>query len=666
MTVPEQRMRNISFAELGKKNPAFIRSKLFNGIIEKLLNFIKYVDKYAVRIAMFIFKLGKPETSCVKLKETLISTDDGALMATDIFVPKETFETRGKAPTILVRLPYWKLAFGIFGYVLARLGYVTILQDIRGSASSIDHGTNSFFLSETADGIATLNWIKKRFWYNGKMGMWGPSYLGMTQLTLSLDNNGSINCLVPSIISYSSMFHHDGGLTTWGIQSSVYCVLIAITRSKRLVLDNSEMDFEKYVEKLVRSPIISMYNEPLNSNRYLLDIKGLKELDIKEKIKKINQKFNLNLNISKKDDGSFQKLIKFIFYDRKLRINHEYLPTVPEYDFSKLKTPILMVGGWYDMFSDYILHDFNVIMKNAPEETKRNFKLIMGPWAHANVGHPDHLQDVAGLPGFIKEIIPIWWYDYWLKNEESDMIRSPPLKIYVMGKNVWRYLNEWPPKESEFVKYYLHSKGNANSRFGDGLLSQIEPKNEPSDKYDFNPMNPVITNGGNNLDMTLGAKDQRKTEKRTDILVYTSEPLKKSIEVTGKIQLIFYATSSAKDTDFMAKLVDVYPNEKKAINILDNGIRARYRNYDLENPSFIEPNKIYEYTINLGSTSIYFKKNHRIRLEISSSNFPKYDINSNLAGEKNKKGYKIARQEIFHDFEHPSYLILPIYPSKTN
>jgi len=663
-------MRNVTAKEIEIFGLPMMKSNFFNKVAQKLLHLMNYINKLLNPIVFKVFKMGKPKTSVVRLKEYLMPTGDGALMSTDIYLPKKVYEKKEKAPTIFVRLPYWKNAFSIFGYAIASLGYAVVLQDIRGCAKSMPHGTNSFFMTEAHDGFTAVHWLTKRFWYNGKIGMWGPSYLGMTQLALSFgtgktpDIGDAINCLVPTFITYSSLLHHEAGLTMLGNSTAVYGVLLAITRSSRLVLDNSEMDFDKITEKLYRSPKLTFYNEPLNHDRYDLDMSKISRMEIPERVRIVNEKFNLNLDITKKDEGAFFKLLDIIFYHRKIKMDQEVLPVTPPFDFTKLKKPILMVAGWYDLFSDLLIKDFQKIMELAPEESKKNIKVIMGPWAHVFNGHPDDLADVGGLLGIIPEIIPQWWYNHWLRDEKSDKINDPPLRIFVMGKRTWRNLNEWPPKKSKPVKFYLHSNGKANSRFGDGVISQKEPNNEASDKFIFNPINPVVTKGGDNLTLINGAHDQLKTEERDDVLVYTSEPLKEGIEVTGDIQLVLHASSTAKDTDFMAKLVDVYPKEKKAINIKDNGIRTRYRDYDLENPKFIEPGKIVKYTIKLGSVSIYFNKGHRIRLEVTSSNFPKYNVHSNLTGEKNAKGYQKATQEIFHDSKNPSYLILPIYPSK--
>jgi len=360
-------MRNVTAKEIEIFGLPMMKSNFFNKVAQKLLHLMNYINKLLNPIVFKVFKMGKPKTSVVRLKEYLMPTGDGALMSTDIYLPKKVYEKKEKAPTIFVRLPYWKNAFSIFGYAIASLGYAVVLQDIRGCAKSMPHGTNSFFMTEAHDGFTAVHWLTKRFWYNGKIGMWGPSYLGMTQLALSFgtgktpDIGDAINCLVPTFITYSSLLHHEAGLTMLGNSTAVYGVLLAITRSSRLVLDNSEMDFDKITEKLYRSPKLTFYNEPLNHDRYDLDMSKISRMEIPERVRIVNEKFNLNLDITKKDEGAFFKLLDIIFYHRKIKMDQEVLPVTPPFDFTKLKKPILMVAGWYDLFSDLLIKDFQKI-----------------------------------------------------------------------------------------------------------------------------------------------------------------------------------------------------------------------------------------------------------------------------------------------------------------
>jgi putative CocE/NonD family hydrolase len=248
----------------------------------------------------------------------------------------------------------------------------------------------------------------------------------------------------------------------------------------------------------------------------------------------------------------------------------------------------------------------------------------------------------------------IRWFDRWLKGIENGLTEEPPVKIFVMGDNIWRDEKEWPLARTRYTRYFLHSNGQANSRSGDDTLSEILPDDEPADNFLYDPKNPAPSN-----EMGMGAYDQQDLESRPDILVYSSLPLETNLEVTGPVQLIAYASSSAVDTDFSGKLVDVWPNGR-AYNVAEGIVRGRYLKSIWE-PEVVKPEEIYEYAIDLGSTSNVFKAGHRIRVEISSSNFPKWDrnLNTGLQIDQNEK-YKLAMQTVLHDVGHPSHILLPV------
>ena len=290
--------------------------------------------------------------------------------------------------------------------------------------------------------------------------------------------------------------------------------------------------------------------------------------------------------------------------------------------------------------------------------------MIIGPWSHVNLDKlfikplkPTHLRDSFT---FFQHLLPFWWYEHWLKGNITDLQKVPPIQIFILNKNLWREFTKWPPN-TKVLKFYLHSTGKSNSIYGDGNLTETTPKDELFDEFIFDPSNPVYTHGGRNLFLLSGPQNQINIEKREDVLVYTSEPLKQGIEIIGEVKIVLYCSTNVKDTDFMVKLVDVFPNNKKAINIIDSGIRTHFRENEIENPKLIESGNVFKYEITVGSTAIYFPKNHKIRLEIASSNFPRFDVNSNLAGVKKKLKYTKAIQRAYHDEKYQSHLILPIY-----
>jgi putative CocE/NonD family hydrolase len=265
------------------------------------------------------------------------------------------------------------------------------------------------------------------------------------------------------------------------------------------------------------------------------------------------------------------------------------------------------------------------------------------------------------------------WFDYWLKGIDNGVMDEPPIKIFVMGANEWRFEKEWPLARTLVTPYYLHSDGSANSLNGDGRLSLRKPAEEPADRYDYDPDQPVPSIGGNlstvswswtetGHEVTIaGPVDQRVIERRQDVLVYTGEVLDTNIEVTGPVEVILYAASSAQDTDFTARLVDVFPSGQSIV-MAEGIIRARYRNgYD--KTELLEPRVVQKYSIELYPTSNVFKKGHRLRVDISSSNFPRFARNLNT-GEDVATGTRmqVAHQTVFHSSEHPSHIVLPIVP----
>ncbi|MHA1383737.1 MAG: CocE/NonD family hydrolase [Candidatus Helarchaeota archaeon] len=635
--------------------------------------FYKIVDALNFPISALLQGLlgfGFPKNRVVRFKEYLITLPDGAKLATDLYLPRKIYKNYLKAnkseckcPTILIRLPYFKDSVNLIGYNLASRGYATVIQDVRGTARSSPYGTNTIMLGDRYDGLETIKWITKRFWYNGKIGMWGASYFGQTQLALSWDNGGLITCLNPGVCSYTSLARHKGGLYYNGLLASFLDILYGISFSEKKVSDTSLIDQKgaEFVELMFRSPYNRLYNDPLDIANYIPNLERLRGKRFDEIANILNKIYNINLDFSKKDNGSLRKFFEIALYMRKLDLNSEYMPSNLNVDFSKIDTPMLLVGGWYDLYLEQMIYDFQKIKKETPKEAQKKIKLIIGPWGHADRGHPD-ISAIGGMMSFIKAIFPLKWFEHWLNGKNINWIEQPPLWYYVLAKNIWRASNKWPPSNVKYAKYYIHSDGKANSKFGNGKLSLEEPKNELPDFYKFNPMNPVLTIGGRNLNTKIGGFDQNDSEIRKDVLVYTSERLQKGIEVTGDVKIVLYASSSAVDTDFMVKLVDVYPNGK-AINIIDDGIRARFRN-GIENPSLIEPDRIYKYEFVIGNISIYFRKKHRIRVDITSSNFPRFNINSNLGGKYNKKGFTVAFQKIFHNTENPSHIILPIMIEK--
>jgi putative CocE/NonD family hydrolase len=333
--------------------------------------------------------------------------------------------------------------------------------------------------------------------------------------------------------------------------------------------------------------------------------------------------------------------------------------------FEKISVPVYTLGGWFDIFSQGTLNGYVGVSHHGKTKVAREKShMIIGPWGHGpsqKIGELDFGQEA----NVNAHSVELRWFDYWLKGMDTGVQNEPPVTLYVVGKNVWRQENEYPLTRTQYRKMYFHSGGGANSDRGDGSLSWNAPNGDAKpDHYRYDPDNPVPSIGGNNCCGTptlAGPRDQRQIEGRNDILIYTSDFLDKEIETTGPVKVVISAASDAVDTDFVAKLVDVYP-DGRAFNVAEGILRTRYRE-GLSRPAMMEPGKIYEMTIDLVATSNAFLKGHRMRIDLTSSHFPQFDRNPNT-GEPFGKSVKVkvANQTIHHSNVHPSYVVLPVIP----
>jgi putative CocE/NonD family hydrolase len=342
--------------------------------------------------------------------------------------------------------------------------------------------------------------------------------------------------------------------------------------------------------------------------------------------------------------------------------------------YESVAVPALNIGGWYDIFLGGTLRNFvGMRERGGTESARRGQRLIMGPWLHGPLGSVNGEVDFGVRSAKLVldlEGIMLRWFDHWLKGEQNGVDAEPPVRVFVMGENRWRTEDHWPLARAVPTSYYLSSGGRANSLGGDGRLSQDPPTDLTPDHFLYDPRKPVPTRGGplccSPAVLPGGAFDQRPVEERPDVLVYTSAPLDAAVEVTGPVTVHLWARSSAPDTDFTAKLVDVGPCGY-ARNLVDGIVRARYRE-GLDRPLLLNPGEVVEYVIDLWATSNVFLAGHRIRLEVSSSNFPRFDRNPNTGqplGEAAESDLQPALQTIYHDPARPSHVLLPIVPRES-
>jgi hypothetical protein len=335
--------------------------------------------------------------------------------------------------------------------------------------------------------------------------------------------------------------------------------------------------------------------------------------------------------------------------------------------YADIMVPVLSIAAWYDIFQGGSLQNYVGLKTQAGSEAaRRGQHLLVALGGHAGMGRKVGDVDFGPAAQFNADEATLDWYDYLFKGVQNEFSQKP-VTIFVMGLNQWRQEDDWPLARAKSTKYFLHSHGAANSTGGNGGLSTKAPNSEPPDHYVYDPANPVPTIGGplccDAAHLEPGARDQQPAETRADVLVYSTPAFPEDVEVTGPITVELYVESSAVDTDFTAKLVDVGP-DGFARNLTDGIIRARYRD-SREKAELLKPGQVYKVTIDLWSTSNVFLKRHALRLEISSSNFPRFDRNLNTA-EQPEAGQQFisATNVIYHDHEHPSALILPVVPGK--
>ena len=525
---------------------------------------------------------------------------DGVRLSANIFRPAKP----GRYPTVLLRTPYDKgpdinLNFKSF----VDHGYAVVVQDVRGRYAS--EGNFEPLNQEINDGDDTLNWIARQPWSDGSVGMYGGSYLGIAQWKAALSHNPHLKAIFPYVSGdddYRDRFYSTGG---------------AMKLGHRLL----------WVAQNMRDP--GFETPPFKDFIWMLPTRNADSVAAGHPIWLWQAAAN---------HPSYDKFWK----DSSVR---EHLKNI--------QVPVWSVGGWYDNYVESDLDAFSTLAKHG-----RQARIMVGPWPHI---FTTPFPNVSFGKDSIVPLRPLQlkWFDRWVKGiEPKDPETTHPVRIFVMGVNKWRDEDEWPLARARETKFYLDAGGTLGDKPG---------KSTPPDTFVYDPGKPVPTTGGavccDNKVFAWGPLDQRPVERRRDVLSYTTTSLGADLEVTGPIQVILYASSSAVDTDFTAKLVDVFPNGEARI-LTDGIVRARYRE-SLERPKLMTPGEVYRLTIDVGVTSNVFRPGHRIRVEISSSNFPRFDRNPNTGRPvADEKELKKAAQTIFHDQARHSYLLLPVIPAQ--
>ena len=567
---------------------------------------------------------------------------DGTILRANVYRPAEG----GPYPVLLTRLPYNKdfpagLAF-LDLLRLAEAGYLVVVQDVRGRFAS--DGEFRSFGQEFADGFDTVEWATRLPGADGQVGMWGLSYFGMTQWQAAVGRPAGLKALVPGITfgEYRNGTQYRGGAHELGLIASWPQTAIA-------------------ADVLLRRH----GSDPAQLLPRLWELVGI--------IDNLRGSFG-TLPLSDLPDPA--NLVPFM---------HEWL-RAPLHDplwdevkidgrYAEVAADTLHIGGWYDCFIGETLRQYAAMREVAAARGSRTPRLVVGPWTHGRfdnvVGELDFgLASTGAFLGGRGDLtaLHLQWFDAVLKGREDALAQRPTVELFVMGENRWRGYDAWPIPGAVEEHWYLASDGHANGRGGDGTLAREVPAGDASDTYLYDPADPVPTRGGATLlpsTLTRGAIDQGPNEERPDVLCYTSAPFAAPYTAIGPVGVTLFAASSAPDTDFVARLVDVHP-DGRAIGVADGIIRASARaSYPAPGvvavvpPGPIDPGRVYEYSIDLWATAITFLPGHRLRVEITSSNFPRWDRNLNTGRDGvNSAEMAVARQHIFHDATRPSRLTL--------
>ena len=564
---------------------------------------------------------------------------DGVALAANVWRLAE-----GEGPTLLVRLPYGKDAMG-FGHdlmpnalALLEAGYALVVQDCRGTNRS--EGDFVPHLADRTDGEDTLAWIAGQPWSDGTVGMYGGSYLGMVQWEAAATGSPALKAIAPcvtSIDNYEAPWYSAGGALSLSLVTWWNAMMYAADARRSLALGEGSPEQLQELGQAVLNP------ESLND---VLPTAGVPVL------------------------AAYGKW----WDDWMAHPSHdEYwdaMELTPE--LKNVTTPALNIGGWYDLYIGQTVRTFTAARQNAgTAQAREGQRLIIGPWDHLSTSgvYPDRsfgAMATAQLMGLTD--LHVKFFDHWVKGDTTALDGVASVKIFVMGIDQWRDEQDWPLPDTLWTDFHLSSAGHANTADGDGVLTTEPAAVAERDTYLYDPRRPVPTAGGACLPMTPGfggPVDQRTVAGREDVLCFTGPVLEEPVEVTGPVSLTLFVSSSAVDTDFTAKLVDVFP-DGRAINLCDGILRVRYRN-GLAAEELMEPGTVYEITVDLTATSNVFLPGHRIRVDISSSNFPRYDRNTNTGGviARETEAQMIpAINHIHHGPDHPSRLVLPVIDRK--
>ncbi|MFJ9779877.1 CocE/NonD family hydrolase [Amycolatopsis sp. NPDC101161] len=571
---------------------------------------------------------------------------DGIALATNVWRPAGP----GPFPVLLVRTPYGKDDAGTYGnpklpdvFALVGAGYAVVAQDVRGTSRSA--GTFVPHAHEGPDGLDTLAWLADQPWCDGAVGMWGGSYMGFTQWQAAPHDAPALRAIAPVMSSadpYAAPWRSPGGalsqdaVLTWG-------TLSALRNLRRGDADGHDDAADARV-------LLSGLSDPhLLHDPQPVAGRGALTRHLPW----------LGQVLDHPDRDAFWRDISAIDHCHRITV------------------PALQIGGWYDVFIGETVRSYTAMRQHGGSaEARDGQRLIIGPWSHADGTDLGTYPDRSfGLAGSIKAAgvteAHLRFFDRWVRGRTTAPDDTQRVRIFVMGADEWRDEPDWPLPDTRYSDFFLTGGGRANTAAGDGVLTRDAPAEDATDTFRYDPRDPVPSLGGTVLAAAPGTypgpADQTAVETREDVLCFTTPVLRRPVEVTGHITLVLHIRSSTPDTDFTGKLVDVHP-DGRAILLCEGIQRVRYRE-SLTEPAPLAPGTVAELTLDLGVTANVFRPGHRIRLEVSSSNFPRYDRNTNTGATIATDGADavvVAVNHVLHGPAHPSRLILPVIERPTS
>lgn len=588
--------------------------------------------------------------SDIRRETVWVTMRDGIRLATDLYLPPERF-----LPAVAARTPYGRASPKLAGALLsiARHGYIAISQDCRGTGDS-EPDSWDYYVHEREDGIDFVDWVVRQEWFNGFLGSCGGSYLGATQWCMAM--HPRMSAIAPEVC----------GLGFGPRTTRCHMFLNAYARSVGKGSDKVPIPYEQLEGQILSETLAGgFFNEPVEQPHpaALLELfPRLRELSISQGKRWLWEHY------SRLDSKRCGELIKLVtgkdnvtitdvegltsVFGHQVPHDAHLLPRVRDTEIlESLHAPALMITGWYDWFLDDALATWDRLQKQAVPSVGSRSRLLITPSAHLMPGyregrerHPelDRVYRTQNLAGLL-----LSWYS---SIREDALARWPKVIYYLMGANQWNVASAWPPPDAQTRFLYLAPEGL--------LSSELPAQDSTPTRYTYDPQNPTLTVGGSIISYVYptGSVDVSEVQRQPDVVCFTTEALEEDWDVVGPLRLILYFSSSACDTDVSARLSDVFP-DGRAIQLQSGILRLRYRNTNSD-PQLLEPGRIYRLQIDLWATANRFKGGHRLRLDISSADFPRFDRNANRGGEEGPP--LRALQTIYHDAQHPSHLLIPV------